>query len=67
MARRSKLAMVERERGQPIIEILKELYTQHGSQREVAQALGIAQSTLSQNLVRLRLKEKTILVEEKTA
>lgn len=60
---------IERERGQPITEVLIELYSKHHTQQAVADALGISRNTLSVWLIRLGLTEQTVLVprEDKTA
>jgi len=59
----TKMIDIERKNnGRPIVEVLKELYTLHGSQVEVAKALGISQGTLSVWLIKLNLEQKTILV-----
>jgi transcriptional regulator with PAS, ATPase and Fis domain len=53
---------IEKREGKPIREILIEVYPRYSNQADVAKALGISQPTLSQWLVRLELKVKTILV-----
>lgn len=58
----SKLQEIEQREGKPIGEVLKVSFAQHGSQRKVAKALGVAQGTISLWLMRSRLKQQTILV-----
>lgn len=62
MAPRSKMQDIEAEKGKPIRDVLSNLYSIHGKQKFVANELGIDQSTLSIWLVKLGLREKTILV-----
>lgn len=54
---------IEQERGKPIAAVLAELFDQYGSQVAVANELGINQGTLSMWLLRLGLKQHTVLVE----
>lgn len=61
----SKLKQIERARGRPMSELLKELYAQHGSQVEVARDLGVSQGTVSLWLMRFGLRGKKILVKGK--
>jgi transcriptional regulator with PAS, ATPase and Fis domain len=61
MSRMTKLMkQIERERQQPLPDVIKELYQKYGQQTRVADDLGISQSTLSIWLVRLGLEEKTV-------
>lgn len=65
MARPGKINEIERREGKPIADILIAAYETHGSQTEVAKALGVGQSTISLWLIRLGLQEKTVLVPRK--
>jgi len=62
MAARNKIKEIEAREQKPIATIFTELYALHGSQAKVAQALGVSPSTVCNWLVRLGLKEHTILV-----
>lgn len=63
----SKMHKIESVRGRAMREILAELYQQHDSQSAIAAELGISQPTLSLWLVKLGLREKTVLVERERA
>lgn len=68
MATHSKWKEIEKRHGKPMSKVLEELYLVHDKQTEIAQALGVGQSTISTWLRFLGLKEKTILVKrEETA
>lgn len=58
----NRMKEVEEREGKPIREILIETYPLYDNQAGVAKAIGISQPTLSMWLIRLGLKEKTILV-----
>lgn len=64
MPKTKTMQQIERERGKPITEVLRELYTLYGSQTAVAHALGVNQGTLSVWLVKLGLEQRTTLVEK---
>lgn len=59
-----RMQEVEHERGQPIEQVLADLFQEHGTQRAVAADLGITQSTLSYWLLKLRMSTQTILVRD---
>ena len=61
---RNLMKEVEQDRGQPIKTVLIESFRKHGSQKEVAEELGVNQSTVSLWITRLRLKKVTTLVED---
>lgn len=63
MPAHSKMKVIEKREGKPMPQILKELYLTHDKQTEIAEALGVKQSTISQWLRFLGLREKTILVK----
>jgi transposase-like protein len=60
---KAMLLIEERHGGKSIREILKGAFEQYGSQRAVAKALGIDQSTLSAWLIRLQLVQWSTLKE----
>lgn len=62
MKRRSRMVEIEEQQGKPMSDILIEMYRHFNSQKEIADKLGISQPALSLWLVRLGLKEKTVLV-----
>lgn len=64
MARQSKMVQIELDHGKPIREILKEEFQLHGTQIAVAASLGIGQGTLNTWLLKLRMKQETMLVDE---
>lgn len=59
-----KRKAIETKYGKPLPEILIELYPKLGSQKKIAEHLGVTQSTVSHWLTRFRLQEKTQLVQE---
>lgn len=59
---KSKFRELEKARGRPVADILREEFDQHGTQRAVAASLGITQGTVSLWLSRLGLTTKTVLV-----
>jgi predicted transcriptional regulator len=61
-----KITEIEEREGKSIEQILTDLFNEHNSQREVAKQLGINQSTVSYWLVKLGLRQKTILVPIET-
>lgn len=67
MAKASKLREIAAARGQPVPELLKALYDLYGSQRVVAHVLGVSPATVSTHLKIYRLKEHTVLREEKAS
>lgn len=64
---RSKIREVAKARDTTPQKLLIDLYDLYGSQRMVAKVLGVSPSTVSVNLMRFRLKEHTVLREEKSA
>jgi len=56
-----RLKKIEEREKRPMSDILKELYQIHGNQRDVAKALGVSPSAVSNWLPRLGLQEHTIL------
>ncbi|MBI5671270.1 MAG: hypothetical protein HZC41_25010 [Chloroflexi bacterium] len=62
MAAQSKYQQIEKEYGRSMAEILTDKFAQYGSQRSVAKALGVDQATVYTWLLKLGLKQKTILV-----
>lgn len=58
-----KQALVEKERGKPIADVLIELFAEHGTQEGVAQALGVSQGTISLWVRRAGLEFRTQLVK----
>lgn len=60
----SKIDSIESEYGKPMPQVLTDLFEKLGSQRAVAEELGVAQGTVSLWLMRYRLTQKTILVKE---
>ncbi|MDL1921969.1 helix-turn-helix domain-containing protein [Chloroflexi bacterium CFX3] len=62
MNSRRKFETIERQYERPMTVILKELYAKHGSQVEVARALGVSQGTVSIWLMRLGLQQWAIIV-----
>jgi predicted XRE-type DNA-binding protein len=62
MPAKDKLIEIERREGKPIIEILNSLYETYDKQSEVAQVLGVHQSTISGWIARLGLRQRTILI-----
>jgi len=54
---------IEIREGRPIKDVLVELFNRYGTQRAVADALGVDQSTLSYWLLRLGLEQRTVLVD----
>lgn len=61
----SKMRRIEAQEQRPIELILKELYIKHGSQTQVARALGVSQSTISTWLRVLGFQEWATLVPRK--
>jgi len=58
---------IEEREKKPMVEVLRERYEQYGSQKEVAKSLGVSQPTISLWLVRVGLKEKSIVVPKQEA
>lgn len=54
---------VETRTGKPIRTVLSDLYTKHGSRRDVARELGISPGALNYWLLKLNLEQRTVLVE----
>lgn len=61
MPAKSKMREMEQEFGQPIDELLIYLFDELGSQRAVAEELGVSQSTVSIWLLKLGLEQTTVL------
>ncbi len=55
---------IEEQEGKPIREVLKEAYDEFGVGKQVAAHFGISRGTLSDTLVILGLRQKTIVVCE---
>ncbi len=62
MPNRSKLNEIASKQGRSVKEILTDYYRKYGKQKDVADALGIAPSTVSQNVARLGGHEHTIVI-----
>jgi DNA invertase Pin-like site-specific DNA recombinase len=62
----SKMRVIERQKGIPLKDILVESFARNGSQSAVARELGVTQTTISWWLNRLHLRQKVILVKDKT-
>lgn len=60
----SKLTEIERREGKDIVEILNKLYEIYDKQSEVAQVLGVHQSTISGWIKHLGLRQRIILVPQ---
>ena len=60
----SKMKQIEARKGIPIKEVLVESFSRNSTQSAVARELGVSQSTINLWLIRLRLRIKTILVED---
>lgn len=58
----NRMKQIEKREGKPMRDILMETYPLYDNQAGVAKAIGISQPTLSQWIIRLGLKEKTVLV-----
>lgn len=69
MARQSKLNELARSEGREVREILTEMYLKYGKQKAVAQALGVAPSTLSTTIAKLGGREvsRVVFPEEQTS
>lgn len=52
-----KRKLIEAEYGKPMRQILIELFEKHGSQTQIAQELGVNQSTISDWVLRCGLRE----------
>lgn len=63
MAAQSKIEAIERERGKPLKEVLKEDFQQFGTLAALARDLGVTQGTLQNWLLKCGLQLKTELVE----
>jgi predicted XRE-type DNA-binding protein len=61
----SKLIEIEQREGKSIVEILNKLYETYDKQAEVAQVLGVHQSTISGWITRLGLRQQIVLVPRK--
>lgn len=59
----NKLREIEQARGVSMPDLLRELYTRHNTQAEIARDLGVSQGTVSLWLMRFGLREKKILVK----
>lgn len=64
MATPNKLRALEKKLERPIEQVLVELYGTLGSQRKVAQALGVTQGTVSMWLRKVGLVQRVILVKK---
>lgn len=62
MAAKSKLEALARERGISVPILLAQEYEQHGSQKEVANSLGVAPSTIRNALLVNGIEERVVLV-----
>lgn len=67
MARPGKIRQIEDREGRPFRDILIDAYLKHGDQIKVARALGVSQTTVSLWVMRLGLREKTVLVPREQA
>lgn len=67
MAKASKIKQAAAARGQPVRDMLIELYRKHGSQQAVAAALEISPATVSTHLKIEGLREFTIAVTQEKA
>lgn len=63
MAGLSKVESIERERGKPLKDVLKEDFVQYGTLAGLARSLGVSQGTMQNWLLRYGLQIKTELVE----
>jgi predicted transcriptional regulator len=54
----------ERQHGERAPDVLKELLERHGSQKAVADYLGVSQTSISLWMIRYRLKFKVLVVRE---
>jgi hypothetical protein len=67
MAKASKIRATAAARGQPVRELLIDLYRVHGSQQAVAAALEVSPATISTHLKIEGLREFTIAVTQEKA
>lgn len=58
----SKMRDIQQERGKSLKQLIIELWDQHGSQRAIAEELGVSQGTISLWMLRLGLSFKTVIV-----
>lgn len=56
-----RIKQLEKKHGKPLREILIEAFNRHGSQSAVAESLGVSQPTISLWLIRVNLKQQTVL------
>lgn len=61
MARSGRFEELERERKQPMREILREQFQKHTSQAQIAAELGVSQSTISEWIDRVRGRVRLVL------
>lgn len=66
-----KYTEIEREKGKPIKDVLRELYEKHGTRRNVQQAvadeLGVSQPIVSSWIQKANLQPKVVLIEREKA
>lgn len=67
MAAESKIAAIERERGKPLKDVLREDFAQFGTLAGLARSLGVSQGTIQNWLLKCGLTIKTELVEMERA
>lgn len=66
MAKRNRLLEVEQERGEPMDQLIPQLLNRLGSQKAVADELGLSQATISEWLKENGYVSKTIYVKEES-
>ena len=66
MAKRNRIPEVEQERGVPIDQLIPDLLNRLGSQKAVADELGLSQTTISTWLKENGYVPKTVYVKEQT-
>lgn len=66
MAAPSKAEAIERERGKPLKEVLKEEFKQSGTLTEMARGLGVSQGTIQNWLLKCGLQIKIELIERES-
>lgn len=59
----NKLQEIEENRGIPMRKLIPQLFDQLGSQKAIAEELGVTQGTISVWMTRLGLHIKTVIIE----